>query len=93
MTELIRNMNSIKENLSKVTIDYINKDTQYQLEKIKVIDPDIRDSVEKQMIRAFKEDSSLMKLHLEVEELRRKRDYFIKQFDILKTVSILTKEI
>jgi hypothetical protein len=93
MTELIKDMNSIKENLSKVTIDYINKDTQYQLEKIKVIDPDIRDSVEKQMIRAFKEDPSLMKLHLEVEELRRKRDYFIKQFDILKTVSILTKEI
>ena len=53
---------------------YIIKKEEYEKEKLRYIDPTIRDSIEKQLIKAYKNNSKFFELFQEIEKLRRELD-------------------
>jgi len=74
-------MNEIEMKLRQALSDfketynvYIIKREEYEKEKLNYIDPTIRDSVEKQLIKAYKENSKFFELFQEIERLRRELD-------------------
>ena len=71
---LIAKYKKLLENLEEKYNNYIEKRKKYEELKINFIDPTIRDSIEKQLIKAFKENFEFFNLHQQVEELRREID-------------------
>jgi len=77
----------VKEYLS-VMKEYIDSLEQYEKMKIEKIDTTKRDSIEKQLINAMKEDEEFKQLHLKVERLKRERDKISKLLDFVREKNI-----
>jgi len=91
LQELKNEVKTIQVNYEKVSSQYIETMDLFEKAKIKYVDPDIRDSAEKQMMRVMKESKDIEKLFLDMEIFRRKRDMYAKKLDYLKEqIKILT---
>jgi len=98
--ELIQNLESLEKQLtekinqySKAVKEYIEKMTDFEEIKIKIIDPSKRDSIEKQLLSNMKESISLQKLYLDIEKLRREKDLIAKEIDSIKTLITINQTI
>jgi len=91
LQELKNEVKTTQVNYEKVSSQYIETMDLFEKAKIKYVDPDIRDSAEKQMMRVMKESKDIEKLFLDMEIFRRKRDTYAKKLDYLKEqIKILT---
>ena len=96
--EIVKELQELKKEIRKTQIEFENISDKYleliklyEITKLKFIDPNIRDSAEKQMLRAMKENDEIKNLFIDTETFRRKRDICTKKLDYLKEqVKILT---
>jgi len=96
--EITQELQELKKEIRKTQMDFENISNKYleliksyEITKLKFIDPNIRDSAEKQMLRAMKENEDVKNLFIDTETSRRKRDICTKKLDYLKEqVKILT---
>ncbi len=86
LKELEHKLQDAMNNHFEVTKVYIEFAERLERAKMQVIDPSLRDSAEKQVIRASKEDKSFEQLVLDTDTLRRKKDLFEKELDFLKAL-------
>jgi len=77
-------LNKMFTKLDVLEKEYIGSVSEYERRKVSIIDPTIRDSIEKQLLRVSKEDEDFLDLEIKVNELRREREFLYKKIDILK---------
>ena len=81
---LVKELESLNKEYNDIIEKYIDKTEELEIKKLEVIDPTKRDSVEKQLMAAMKDDENLQSLFLIVERLRRQKDQILKNIDIAK---------
>ena len=77
-------LNKMFTKLDVLEKEYVESASEYERRKVSIIDPTIRDSIEKQLLRVSKEDEDFLDLEIKVNELRREREFLYKKIDILK---------
>jgi hypothetical protein len=82
--EIQKQLNSMYMRINELEKEYISLASEYEKRKIKIVDPTIRDSIEKQLLKVAKEDESFCDLEIKVNELRREREFLYKKIDILR---------
>ena len=86
LEENTKNKEVMLSNYLTITKKYIAKAKEFEDAKNKVLDLSIRDSVEKQLARAYQENEMLKNLALEVDELRRTKDMYRVSFEMVDRI-------
>ena len=73
-----------KSEYSDVMFEYMDKVKQYESMKLKFLDTTVRDSVEKQIIRACQEDEKFASVVEKVDELKIRSTILMNKLSIIK---------
>jgi len=92
LEELYNELDKIKSGLADFGERYIKTVEKFEQKKLEVFDPTKRDALEKQILAACKEDKEFNNLRIEVDTLRRQRDFIHEKINIIENqIQILTE--
>lgn len=85
-TEIKNELLKLTQEFKEVMNNYVEINNRYNSSVISKIDTTIRDSIEKQLIKAKKEDPSFLTLENELNSLKIQKDSLSKQISVLKAL-------